>query len=84
MRGVSKASAVLTGHGVCPRAAPLGFSLKSSPSHSRGHCSRMYCGQTVRIGRQKASGLAVYTPGQWTFFLWETSLEVRGLEKLSL
>lgn len=39
MRGVSKCSAVPTGPGVCPRAAPLGFSLKSSLSHSRGHGS---------------------------------------------
>lgn len=39
--GVSKCSAVSTGPGVCPRAAPLGFHLKPSLSHSRGRGSEV-------------------------------------------
>lgn len=41
MRGVSKGSAVPTIYEVCPRVAPLGFNLKSSLSHSRGHGSEL-------------------------------------------
>lgn len=44
---------------VCPKAVPLGFGLKSSPSQEGlgQNCSRMDCGQTVRIGDRK---LVVY------------------------
>lgn len=82
MRAVSKSSAVPIGPGVCPRVAPLGFGLKFpylTQEDMGQNCSRMDCGQTVRIGDRR---LVVYLMAVDPFALGDQPGGRQRMEKL--